>query len=693
MKRLHLFALVLALLLLLVGCDTTSGTPEPSETPAPASAAPALSPTPTDEPEPEPTAEPEPEPEPEDGTIHVSTAGEFLEAIAPGAIIELAPGTYNLTEYFHEASDHISDYVSRSFVADGWQAEIQLVEGLTIRGAESGEVEVVVEPRYSDVLRFSACSDITIENITFGHTIEQGSCEGSVLEFSYCRNITLAGLDLYGCGTYGIDANHTTGISLKDSIIRDCSYGIMNLSFCSDFGAENCTFKDNGGYDMLSLYDSFACFDGCTFSGNEGTGFLPTSAGDSGAIFERCSFDRWESQNLNEELKGSGGYVIGDDCTFKVASARRVVHVSSMEQLIESIAPDTELLLAPGSYNLSDTLNALLNEEGEHFNASRDYVRIDQEYDGPELVIQNVSGLTIAAESGSAADTEIVTDPRHADVLVFENCTGIGVMNLTIGHTELGDCAGDVLYFKGSSHIVLSGLDLYGCGVNGISTESCGSLMCFDSTIRDCEYGALQLYDAQGRHMFLNCIMTGSGSGGYFFADDQHLGNFCFFRCTFGEWESNTLAYNRYVTTEDCSWSDITWYPEEYEEDDYEPVPLDTTKLKLVPFDAQVLTDEHFYLCYEEVDGQSGDISFDSGYDIRMLTFEEDGTGIFQVNESTQRSFSFVMDGSYLCMLSFDDGGEAAITLYADQGEALPGSAEGWIWLALSLDDEMLWFY
>ena len=110
---------------------------------------------------------------------------------------------------------------------------------------------------------------------------------------------------------------------------------------------------------MLSLSGSFAHFEGCSFTGNEGDNFLPAyyhSDSESGARFERCTFDRWESQRLNEELKGHGSFVIGKDCQFEVVAGKRVVHASNMEQLIENIAPDTQILLAPGRYNLSDTL-------------------------------------------------------------------------------------------------------------------------------------------------------------------------------------------------------------------------------------------------------------------------------------------------------------------------------------------------
>ena len=690
-KKLKPFVFGLALLLLmsLTGCGGASDKGEPAGTLEETSSVPApILPETSNMPE---------ESVAEDEALHVSTAGEFLEAIAPGAVIELAPGTYNLTEYLREASDTVSDYVARGFTG-GWQAEIREVERLTIRGAKDGKVEVVAEPRYSDVIYFNDCSDITIENITFGHTIEQGNCEGAVLAFDYCQNISLDGLDLYGCGTFGVEADHTVGIELKNCIIRECSYGIVDLCLCSDVVFEGCDFRDNGGFDMLSLSGSFAYFEGCSFTGNEGDNFLPAyynRGSESGARFERCTFGRWESQHLNEELKNRGSFVIGKDCQFEVVAGKRIVHVSNMEQMIENIAPDTQILLAPGRYNLNDTLTELYAREGGHFNESHEFVYIDEAYDGLELVITGVSGLSIASESGSVADTEIVTDPRYANVLRFENCLDIGIMSLTMGHSNTGDCAGDVLHFIQCSDIVLSGLDLYGCGVYGIGTSECARLACFDSTIRDCENGSLELYNAQSRQIFLNCVMTGSGSGGYFYADDGSDGEFYFYRCTFGARESNSLAFNDRITAEDCSWSEITEYPDYSEESQEEGVhfALDTTRLTVASFDAQVLTAEEYYILYQIVNKTSSEVSFETSDDVRFLTFEEDGRGCFWTDNEKGRPFNYEMDSAYSCALSFDDGDKASLGLYADQGGALPDSKEGSIWLALYLEDEVLWCY
>ncbi len=267
------------------------------------------------------TAAPAPAPEPEDTAIHVNTAIDLLNAIAPGAEIEIEPGTYNLTEAMRDAPDYISEYVYSTF-NDGFQADIMDVNGLVIRGSKEGKVELVAEPRYCDVLCFKNCSDITLENITLGHTIEPGHCEGSVIELDDCQNITLNDLDLYGCGTYGVAANVVSVLDLNNCTIHDCTYGIIDLIECSDVAMKDCTLRDNRGYDMLSMNNAFITCEGCTFTGNTGDTFLPSyySQNNVGGRFYACTFGPWESERVSVESKALENFVLGNDCKLDLSN-------------------------------------------------------------------------------------------------------------------------------------------------------------------------------------------------------------------------------------------------------------------------------------------------------------------------------------------------------------------------------------
>lgn len=347
-KKRNICAFLSALLLfaLLAGCNEGTGQGEPATATEQTSVTPAPLPSESSVTSEEPSTEAE--------VIQVSTAGEFLEAIAPNAVIELAPGTYNLTEYLRGASDNISDYVIRTF-NDGWQAEIHDVEGLTIRGTTEGSVEVVAEPRYCDVLYFNNCSDIVIENITFGHTIEPGVCEGAVLTFVDCRRISLNLLDLYGCGTYGVVADNTVGITLRDCIIRECSYGMIDLRQCAEVIFEDCVFRDNSGFDMICLSNTIALFKGCTFTGNTGDSFLPApyhSDSESEAQFEDCTFGPWESEQLNDEGKDNVNDAPGEEDAFPALDLARL-----------KVAPfDAAVLMADEYHILYEIIDSITGE-------------------------------------------------------------------------------------------------------------------------------------------------------------------------------------------------------------------------------------------------------------------------------------------------------------------------------------------
>ncbi|MBR5381787.1 MAG: right-handed parallel beta-helix repeat-containing protein, partial [Oscillospiraceae bacterium] len=135
------------------------------------------------------------------------------------------------------------------------------------------DVEIVVEPRYANVLCFIDCSNVAVTDLTAGHT-DTGSCTGSVVLCEDCTDIILANDDLYGCGVNGLEAEDCADIYVYETTIRDCSFGPMELSYCTGgFTAYNSRFVDSGSF---GFYD----------------------CGEADIYFWACEFGEWESNSL-----------------------------------------------------------------------------------------------------------------------------------------------------------------------------------------------------------------------------------------------------------------------------------------------------------------------------------------------------------------------------------------------------------
>ncbi len=239
-----------------------------------------------------------------ESTVYVSTAEDLMAAIGPGRQIFLYPGTYNLSGWVSDVladsdGDTGNPYVKLELVNDGFEVVIVGVRNLSIETGgflREGTAEIVAEPRYANVLTFLDCDRVLLTDLVLGHTPERGSCTGGVLRFADCGNAALSGLDLYGCGTYGIIAERCESIQTVDSVIRDCSYGILSLTQVADAGFGGCVFRDCSGYDMIGLRDgSGVFFQSCAFLNNTwDAGWSRFLAMDDScaAVFLDCTFDR-----------------------------------------------------------------------------------------------------------------------------------------------------------------------------------------------------------------------------------------------------------------------------------------------------------------------------------------------------------------------------------------------------------------
>lgn len=362
-----------------------------------------------------------------------------------------------------------------------------------------------------------------------------------------------------------------------------------------------------------------------------------------------------------------------------------VVTVGSVQELLEAIGPHTGIMLEPGYYNLSEYIEDIWAKEGESWNERHPYVQLRECFDGVEVVIQRVDGLSIHSDNENL--TEIVVDPRYAQVLNFEECHDISLSGLTMGHTETGDCSGNVLDFYNCRNISLSAMDIYGCGVYGIgSYDGTGEMYVYSSTIRDCSYGALQIYDGNGRFEFHNCMLT--GSDGYDHYEKSPYSDLAFYECVFGDNETSYYMFLEDVYTEDCIWSENYIYPEY----GYDELPVfEPETMEYANITKEFLVDKSWE-GYAMVDPESGETvmlpytELDNTYHWVYLEMYVEKFGWFESGNDYSGNITWDCDEDNHAWITLEDGRTYYMTAYTMAGESH-------VWLLLELEERLVWLY
>ena len=222
---------------------------------------------------------------------HASTAVDVISGITNNMVVAIngyqpmnlsevlnRPSLFDGVEgrgYFPEEEEQPEDIetplaISKE-VYDGRELIIRNIHGLTLRG-ESG-AHLVVDAAYANVLSFENCDNIRIENLTLGHAVEKGFCTGGVIYLRNCNNVEIVNCDLYGCGTYGIEALDCSNVKVENTVIRDCSYGGLTLSYCDDVQFTDCDIVRCGDNDatVTVLATNNLKFDRCRFAQNTGS--------------------------------------------------------------------------------------------------------------------------------------------------------------------------------------------------------------------------------------------------------------------------------------------------------------------------------------------------------------------------------------------------------------------------------------
>lgn len=208
----------------------------------------------------------------EQETVTVTTVDEFLAALgsnreiiidAPMLDLSTATGYKNMTG---------GENYDWSDPFDGPQLNIRNLDNLTIRGKDGKGANVIsAVPRYAQVLCFEGCTNLTVKDVTLGHTKEPGYCAGGVLDLQRCTNVTVENTGLFGCGTIGIQGYQCVNMALTGNEIYECSYGGISLNQCQKVDMTNNTFRDLGEEYGGYIYNVSGCTD-LTFDGNHISG-------------------------------------------------------------------------------------------------------------------------------------------------------------------------------------------------------------------------------------------------------------------------------------------------------------------------------------------------------------------------------------------------------------------------------------
>jgi len=533
---------LLLVALLLSGCGGRENAQSP-ETPAvPESAAP------TEEPE---TAETAPVPtdnaaeaideEHYETVVTVSTVERLLSSIAPHTLIKLRPGTYDLSTAPDYGQVRHEGYYTWEETYDGYQLVLRDLDDFALVGSGKDGVTIAAQSRYADVLSFRRCTDLLFADLTAGHSPEEGLCTGGVLSFDSCSGAQVRGCGLFGCGVMGVRARSCQELRVEESEIYSCSYGAVDAESCFDVRVENCLIRDCGdwmkygygafalcavsgttgfalvncdiedndsssilncrysretymlgcgvshnrvGESVFALENAVPVVDGCAFTGNIG-GFYPEEYSGYAADTEGNDLISFDLSRMQRREAHYDGPTVPESMKVEPVreDGRLVYHVKTVDELLSSIGPNRTISLDQDCFDLSTASG--------YGSCGGAFYHWETGYDGPTLVIGGVSDLRLVGQGKDK--TTILAEPRGADVLRFEGGERISLEGFTAGHTQTGDCVGDVLVFVEAEDVQIKDCGLYGCGAWAVRGADCSKLELTDCELYGCSSGALEL--------------------------------------------------------------------------------------------------------------------------------------------------------------------------------------------------------
>lgn len=205
-------------------------------------------------------------------TVTVATVEELLQEIGPSKKILLEGGIYNFSDATDSEFDNPNvekfDIYEGNILLDS-QYTIQLIENLCIMPKDGAAVTLCTDLSSAPVLAFLGCNNVVLQDLTCGHEVEPGYCTGSVIQASSSYEMEIRDCRLYGSGSYGIEMDGAWDITVENTDIFECTYGLVNLSQVSGMSFTDCSLTNSSGYAMFVLNEcSSVLWENCSICDN-----------------------------------------------------------------------------------------------------------------------------------------------------------------------------------------------------------------------------------------------------------------------------------------------------------------------------------------------------------------------------------------------------------------------------------------
>lgn len=200
--------------------------------------------------------------------ITVSNTDELLMALFDDdVIIKVNEGEYRLWE---------------SELFPGGELTLDGKTSMSIEGVGDNPAKILINEAYYNVIHFRNSKNIKLENLELGHDVEKGYCTGGVVYLDNCNNVEINDCILFGSGTYGIEGESIMGLYCDNTVIKECTYGIISVKSLDAAEFTKCKFYDNQEFDLISIHNgNSVTFSKCEFFNNKTGISYPSVANES----------------------------------------------------------------------------------------------------------------------------------------------------------------------------------------------------------------------------------------------------------------------------------------------------------------------------------------------------------------------------------------------------------------------------